>query len=143
MTARKMHFAVIGIAWTMGLLTTGCGGGNTAPVHGVIIFKDTKTPAKELSGYIITLESTEEPVSATGVVEEDGTFKVNTYRQGDGAIAGKHRVAITPRQASSDAPPPTSLLPARYGTLKDSGLQIEVKLKQTNPIELEVERLTP
>jgi hypothetical protein len=126
----------------LGLLATGCGG-KTASVEGTVVFKDSQAPAKELAGYVVTLELEGGNVSATGMVQPDGTFRVSTYREGDGAVPGKHRVALTPPLPQGDRPIPPPILPPRYGDLKTSGLEIEVKKGQANPARLEVERLSP
>jgi hypothetical protein len=107
------------------VLVAGCGKA-TYPIEGVIVFADTGQPATGLTGYVVTLEALEKPVSATGEVKADGRFLVSTYNPDDGAIPGKHRVAITPPMGDSDRPRPKSILLPRYQDLKESGLEIDV-----------------
>lgn len=121
------------------LALTGCGGSSTLPVEGTIVFADTQQPARELAGYTVTFEQTEQKVSATGVVRPDGTFRLTTYKEEDGAVPGKHKVAITPPIPEVDTPAPPPLIPPRYSGL-DSGLEVEVKAGQPE-VTLTVERI--
>lgn len=120
------------------LTLIGCGGNPTYPVRGQLVYPDG-TPAKELQGYVITMESTEQPTGANGVVGPDGSFEVGTFKDYDGAVLGKHRVAITPPRPQSDTPPPPSLIHARYKSLEKSGIEIIVK-PEKNAVQIEVEK---
>ena len=53
----------------------------------------------------IVFESIDHNVTATGVIEVDGTFRLGTYEPGDGAVAGAHRVSITPPTPAGDSMP--------------------------------------
>src|SRR5687767_1464167 len=116
---------------------TGCGSGSaTYPVNGKVVWKGGGE-AKELAGYGIVLESEDRKTSASGEIKPDGTFTVSTGME-NGALTGKHRVAISPPQHTDDTPAPPSLIPARYGSLDTSNLTIDVKPGPNNPV-LEVE----
>jgi hypothetical protein len=118
----------------------GCGTPRTVAVEGKIVWSDGQA-AGELAGYTVTFESMEANVGATGVVREDGTFTVDTDRPGDGAILGKHRVALTPPDPLHDVdrPRPKAILPARYGDLAKSGLEATIERKR-NEVVLTVDR---
>jgi hypothetical protein len=109
----------------------------TYPVQGKVVWKGGGE-AKELAGYGILLESEDGKTSASGEIQSDGTFTIGTFGQDDGALEGKHRVAISPPQHTDDTPAPRSLIAARYGNLAGSNLTIEVKPGPNNPV-LEVE----
>src|SRR5262245_36565945 len=93
------------------LVTAGCSGdpNKPYPVRGVIVFENGQ-PAKELVGGSVTfVPLPEEPGSgiASGTIAEDGTFVLSSKKEGDGAVAGKHRVVIEPPGLESqgdDAP---------------------------------------
>jgi hypothetical protein len=104
------------------------------------MFKDG-TPARELAGYTVDfeLESAEKKISATGEVREDGTFTVGTFKGADGAVVGKHRVALSPPLATDDRPMPRAAIADRYRDFKKSGLIVEIK-PERNQVVLEVER---
>jgi hypothetical protein len=73
------------------------------PVKGVIVFENEQ-PAKELAGYSVSFL----PVSGQGLpssfgnVEEDGTFVLSCKKKGDGAVAGKHHVVISPPEPEDE-----------------------------------------
>jgi hypothetical protein len=121
------------------LALAGCGS-PTAPVEGVVEFADAPgVPAAELAGYVITFESEgERPESGTGAVGPDGTFAVSTYKDGDGALRGRQKVAIGPPISLDGSRPPSKILD-RYDSLQKSGLTIEVG-PGVNKVTLTVER---
>jgi hypothetical protein len=72
---------------------------------------------------------------ARGKIESDGTFRLTTYRDDDGAVLGKHHVQIacyeTQRPDAKPAKPVERglgrpLIPRKYLRLDTSGLQVEV-----------------
>lgn len=119
--------------------SSGCSEQKTFPVEGKLTFKGG-ADAKDLAGYGITFESQEQKVSASGEVQADGTFKLSTFTEGDGAVPGKHKVAVTPKQPELDKPSPKPLIDLRYADPAQSGIEVEVKKEKTNPITIEVER---
>ena len=123
---------------TMPLLI-GCGS-RMNQVEGKVVFKGSTTPARELAGYQVMFESTEQKVSANGVVQSDGTFRVGTEKDNDGAILGKHRVALSPPSEEEGKPRPKKLIPDRYGSFDTSQLEVVIK-PGTNQVTLEVEGL--
>jgi hypothetical protein len=130
-------FAVLGVA--------GCGGGESVyPVHGQIVYSDG-SPATDLEGFTVSFESVEHAptaeqagIGAWGLVQSDGTFTVGTYKPADGAVPGKHRVAISPEPHLADEPVAKSPIPVKYATPRNSGLEVEVT-QGTNNIVLTVE----
>jgi hypothetical protein len=79
---------------------------------------------------------------ATGSIESDGSFVVNTSRE-PGLAAGKYKVAVSIREMPknvkrSDQPPPGRLLiPERYEQADASGLQFEIRPGK-NSIDIEL-----
>src|SRR5262245_8182002 len=115
---------------TLGL---GCSGGPAIyPVEGTVVFADG-SPARELKGYTVEFERAERGagklVSAVGTVGPDGTFRLTTLKDGDGAYVGRHRVVVSPPATSGDGPAPSRIIPDRYGTFDASGLAAEVEPK--------------
>jgi hypothetical protein len=125
------------------IMTAGCGHG-TAPVQGKVVFADNQAAATELDGYVITMESAERKISATGIIESDGTFLVSTFEQGDGAMPGAYRVAITPPLGTltSEGPAAKPIIDPRYGQLKTSNLDVTIE-PGNNEYLVEVERARP
>jgi hypothetical protein len=120
------------------VLICGCGSSSpeTAEVEGIV-----KLDGQPLTLGIITF-TPEGGRSATGFIQSDGTFHLTTYRDGDGALPGKHTVTITPGGTGpqarpdfdSDRPAMTSNspIPVKYGIPGSSGLEFDVKPGEVN-----------
>lgn len=81
--------------------------------------------------------------SAFGYTNSSGAFTLQTFREGDGAVAGEHLVTVekityldppAPRNEADAVLPPkeASHLPERYRSPKTSGLSAEVESGQRN-----------
>jgi hypothetical protein len=88
--------------------------------------------------YTVTFEAQDQRVSATGVVQPGGTFQVGTFREGDGAVLGKHRVAITPPVPDGDVVRPKSRVHPKYERFASSELEVTVT-RGPNKVTLELE----
>ena len=124
------------------MVLAGCGGSKTCSIRGKVVYEDDQSVAEELAGYTVTLESVEQDVSAAGIIRADGTFGVSTYEEGDGAVPGRHRVAITPPIQEVDGPPPEPLIDPRYAKFDTSGLEVTVEKRKTEVV-LAVQRAQP
>jgi hypothetical protein len=83
-----------------------------------------------------------ESVRPLAHVEADGSFKLTTFANGDGAPAGEYVVTVDWREKTAPvegAPPGRSLLPQRYSNPESSQLRVQVK---EGPNELEPLKLT-
>ena len=137
---RLTRFLLIGTL----TLVASCGSDRlpTYEVTGKVIFSDG-TP---LPGGWIVCESVEHGLAARGIIETDGSCRLGTYGATDGAVAGRHLLAITPAPPpgydpdSGDAAP---LIDSRFTHMDTSGLEIEVRPDGTNYFELIVERSAP
>jgi hypothetical protein len=77
--------------------------------------------------------------AARGSIQPDGTFQLTTFRQGDGAVAGRHRVRVTcytlqnPKAALPSAESEEigglgeALIPEKYANYATSGLVVDVQ----------------
>jgi hypothetical protein len=85
---------------------------------------------------------------AAGVSDEQGRSVLGTNGEGDGAIAGKHRVSIVyigPPSASRDGmidfsppPPPKLKIAAKYNQPDTSGITMEVSASASNELKIEL-----
>lgn len=99
-------------------------------------------PTAKVSGKV-TLDGKPVPVglviftpesgrSASGKIQPDGTYVLETYDENDGAVLGRHRLGVMaretiPGQGPMGSPKPgPSLIPERYGSAETSGLSFEV-----------------
>jgi hypothetical protein len=114
----------------------GCGGGSasatlgtTVPVKGQVTYK-----GKPLAGGNLTFEPEDGGREASGGIEADGSYTLSTFRQGDGAVLGVHRVAIQ----NAVLPGSRRGIPVKYRSLGSSGIEVEVtREKSSYPIELD------
>lgn len=124
------------LALGLALAVAGCGGSDhlkVAPAEGKVLYRGE--PLK--FGAVLFQPSAGPP--ATGQIQPDGTFRLSTYGQNDGAVIGKHQVAITCMDNQApDAPPPDPnkepglgkpLIPQKYLSPQSSGLTAEVKAR--------------
>ena len=118
----------------------GCGGSKTAQVNGTIVYSDAPNePAKDLEGYTVTFEAVEGNTSSVGVVGADGKFTMSTFKEGDGALRGKMKVAVTPPVRLSDSSLGPSKIDPRHNAFETSGLDLEIG-PGVNQFTLKVDR---
>ena len=121
------NLAVLAIA----VLAVGCRDSDqlaTAPVHGTVTLDGD--PLK--MGVVIFAPTNGRPAKAK--IQADGTYKLGTYDDEDGAILGEHRVAIQARpvvQNESKGAPLVpkfgpSFIPEHYADQETSGLRFTV-----------------
>src|SRR5262249_48822705 len=121
------------------LLAGGCGGAKLYQVHGKVIFPDG-TPLNGGAGVFCPPDK-KAPLGPRGGVREDGTFRVSTFREGDGAPEGAYRVLITPLELGNPAPP--APFAKRYRSFETSGLEYTVKPGENEFFKITVEKRQP
>ena len=114
-------------------------------VHGMVVYPDGQ-PLTEGTVEFETQHG-KKPITATGEINEDGTFQIGTFEANDGAIAGTHRVAViadfqigTGIERPGLLPPP--MLDPRFSDFTTSTLQFEIKPSPNN-ILVEVDYAPP
>jgi len=124
-------------------LFIGCSDDGRIPTYevvGKVQFADgTPLPG----GSVICISDSEEALSARGNIAEDGTFTLGTYASDDGAIAGRHLVAIDPplpMNFNPDSGPSPRLIHPRFQAHDSSGLEFTVAEDAQNEISLEVSK---
>ena len=105
----------------------GCGGDATAPnlsatlpVRGTVAYK-----GKPMTGGTIKFEPEDTGREAHSAIGPDGTFVLSTFKEGDGAIAGLHRVAVTGASAAG-------AVPLKYKSPSSSKVEVEVVAGKTD-----------
>lgn len=128
----KHHWRVCRFALVFGscilVLATGCSssGEPTYPVKGKVTYKGKPLT----SGSVMFAPLTGPP--AMGIIDAEGNYTLGTYSDGDGAVAGPHKVAIVCLDDTGDALPeqasgtPEPKIPAKYISAETSGLKAEV-----------------
>ncbi|MCH2182563.1 MAG: hypothetical protein MK108_11210 [Mariniblastus sp.] len=144
-------------------MAVGCGSDHlpTHPIQGQLRFPDGTAPKMGT----IELFNAEHKLNARGKIQSDGSFTVGTYEQGDGAVAGKHSVAIIQLMAHSlrakrevvievdesegdaghdhdhdqdEEPSDMEMVHPRYADYRTSDLSVEIK-PGNNEITLELD----
>src|SRR5262249_6263104 len=129
-----------------GLATAACSSdpNKLYPVRGVIVFDDGQ-PAQELAGGSVTFA----PIPAdgrmisSGTIAADATFVLSCKKEGDGAVAGKHRMVIEPPEREGEAGDAPRRRPLKaIIDLKTAVQEVTVEPK-SNQITLTVQRAAP
>lgn len=137
---------MIRIFWSLLLVcVVGCQAPpDLAPVSGKI------TIAGQPPQYLgqITFYPTDGRRAAIGIVQPDGTFKLTTFKDGDGAFVGEHRVAIAISRQETPTPKGKGLtgegavpsgvvwiVPEQYADETKSGLTATVERVERNEID--------
>jgi hypothetical protein len=134
---QRFAFVVLA-ASVLPLASCGGGGKKTAVVRGTLTYNGKPVP----NGTISFIP--ESGPTATGEIQSDGTYALTTYRKGDGAVLGKHKVIIVAMEdmsgklpeARNPLPPP--IVPVKYTSLATTDLRAEVK-DQDNKIDFNLE----
>jgi hypothetical protein len=117
---------------------TGCpdkgGGVKTYPAGGVVKLKD----GQPLAGATVSFLSPQNDV-ARAVTDAEGKFQLGTFEETDGAVAGKHRVAVLPQIVRGSTSGGVEVH-SRFTTAETSGIEVEVTPDGENQFQIEVER---
>jgi len=134
---------------------SGCSGGatdkwtegrpKTYNVNGTVTFQGSP-----LAGATVVFRSAEHQVSASGVTNADGKFRLTTYEDNDGAVAGEHDVIVQkydeaslPANVDLDetsiSVEPKLVTPAKYADFEKSGLRQSVATSGANEFRLELQ----
>jgi hypothetical protein len=130
MTIRVRRWAVVLVL----VAAAGCGGQGqhkTAVVRGTVKYKGKPVP----NGTVNFIPEGNGP-SATGELGPDGTYTLTTYKSGDGAVLGRHKVVIVAMQDQAGklpeerSPTPPPIVPTAYTSPATTPLTAEVGDKE-------------
>jgi hypothetical protein len=115
------------------LLLSGCGDDRpkTALVRGTVTYRNKPVP----NGTIIFIPA--DGTAATGTIGRDGSYTLTTFRQGDGAILGTHKVVVMALKETDNTPAPP-IVPLKYMSQTASDLRAEVQ-EGENTINFDLE----
>ena len=100
-------------------------GPRTFPVKGTVMYNGKPVPKGTVLFTPMNGGST-----ATGEINEDGTYRLTTYKSGDGACAGEYRVVIMAMEGPMQGDPPKApppIIPDKYSSLALSDLKATVQ----------------
>ncbi|SIO14988.1 hypothetical protein SAMN05444166_2712 [Singulisphaera sp. GP187] len=127
---------VLAGAW---VAVSGCGGRDKNELPAVAAAGKVTYKGNPVSqGTMYFLPDTGRP--ATGIIK-DGSFTLTTYNDGDGAVAGKHRVGVI---STEDVPTkggdsvPKYLIPEKYSQPENSGLEVVIPPTGNTSIQIDI-----
>ena len=102
----------------------GCGGKYTTyPVTGVVQLDDG-TP---VTNAVVTFEAADGSLSAHGVTNAEGRFRLSTVGREDGAVAGRYRASVRPLDpVDAESQPVAVRIDPKYFRFETSELEYEV-----------------
>jgi hypothetical protein len=134
-----MRFALLGSFFFVAILTTvGCGKGSVTKVEGVVTLD-----GKPLPGATVSFVPVGEGKPAFGRTDNDGSFRLTTFRTDDGALPGEYQVTVVVEEANEKMvgkDPQTftdeEKREMRMGTMTPAGKKkvAENKKKQVSPV---------
>ena len=96
--------------------------GPTVPIKGKVTYM-----GQPLSGGTIVFEPEDSGREANGNIQPDGTFTLSTFKEGDGAIPGIHRIAVTSATDGGKV-----LVPNQFRNASSSKVEVEVSAEKTD-----------
>ena len=118
----------------------GCGGPKLYSVKGTITCPDG-TPMSYEGQVIFNAVEPKGQGNPRGMIKPDGTFRMGTLAEADGAPEGDYRVAIVPMPPENPKKPPPGYPPfdAKYMSYSTSGLEFTVT-RGKNELNIVVEK---
>jgi hypothetical protein len=123
------------------ILLAGCSSSpeQTWPVEGLVTVDD-----KPLGGGTVLFEpidpgrSLQQRYTARGTIDAEGRYRLSTFGEYDGAVAGRHRVVVFPDQRLPDnfTGPVPEIVPRKNTLPETTDLEVEVEPGKTNQIEI-------
>lgn len=128
--AARLALACVFATLTSSILV-GCGASGPAKgsVSGKVTYKGQPVPKGTVTFVAVDAKGR----NATGAINPDGSFTLQTENPGDGAILGDYKVTISARDdvvldyTPTKPVPPKMLAPAKYESPESSGLTATVK----------------
>jgi hypothetical protein len=133
MSANQLLTRRTGLLLLATLLVTTCGCNSdqkkTYPTKGKLVWEDG-APVKELSGGMVVFQCDAEEISAKAPIHEDGSFVVGTHTLDDGAVAGKHQVAIMqPADQNASEYRALQVVDRKYESMDTTDLAVTIEPK--------------
>jgi hypothetical protein len=114
---KKIYLPLIYLCLNLWLLCGGCG---NPSVIGIVTFDDG-TPVT--MGYIKFVKS---PFQATGMIQPDGSYKMNELQEGSGVSKGTYKVTVSSQNQDASGRL-VYLVDPKFESVDTSGLVCEVK----------------
>jgi hypothetical protein len=137
MKSSAVHSLRVATLFCLAVLV-GCSGNGIATyaVEGIVTLEDG-TP---LQTGTVEFNSLEHDLTASGSIQSDGTFRLTTYKAGDGAVSGDHDAVVVQLISTEDLPlhdhdhGPT--IDPKYSHYDSAGLRFTVHDDRTNAVKI-------
>jgi hypothetical protein len=107
-----------------------------------LVYEDNGQPVAELAGFTVTFSSQALGKSASGTIQEDGTFRLTSVRPDDGAFPGTYKVIISqPHPRPERGERRTPVIDTAYESPTQTPLERTVEAKSDNEFTFELKRL--
>ena len=124
------------VATLTAIAVCGCGSQGLYSAGGKVVYKD----GKPVTGGRVIFEPITNKVSALGYIQEDGSFRLSTNRENDGAPEGDYKVLVLPPPTPEEGKKTRLLIAAKYQSLDMTPFKFTVtKDSAKNKFTLEVE----
>jgi hypothetical protein len=111
----------------------------TYPVLGRVVFPD----GSPVHTGTIELKSREHPIQARGDIAHDGSFRLTTYVENDGAVEGKHDCVVVQfvvvEEIPNFQPSYEGVVHPKFASYSTSRLECEVLPSGKNQLTIQVE----
>jgi hypothetical protein len=144
MKSAKAPSLSVNILFAIVVMTTGCSGNGIAtyPVEGIVVLEDG-TPVQTGT---VEFNSLQQDLTARGKIQPDGTFRLTTFKDGDGAVPGIHDAVVVQLISTEDLPlhehdhGPT--IAPKYSHYDSAGLRFTVHDDRTNSLKVVLRKVT-
>lgn len=126
MTASVLRLLLLATAFAT---APGCGTGRpkTYPVSGRVVFPNGRPFT---GGVVEFVPADASGAGARGAIQPDGTFRLTTFRENDGAVEGRHRAVVVwsppPASVDNEKAPARCPLHPKFQDPGRSGLAFDV-----------------
>lgn len=134
----RMPGVSVSILLSLVVIATGCSSNDipTYPVEGIVTLDDG-TPVQTGT---VEFNSLDQNLTARGSIQSDGTFRLTTFKDGDGAVAGAHDAVVVQLISTEDLSlhehdhGPT--IDPKFAHYDSAGLRFTVHTDRTNSIRV-------
>jgi len=115
---------------------SGCGSQTLFPVSSKVTYKYGKPV---VAGFVI-FEPVNQKIGARGEIQADGSFRLGTHRENDGAMEGEYKVLVAPPPLPEEGKRRRSPIHPKYQDLQSTPLKFTVTRDRVkNKFNIEVE----
>ncbi len=131
-----------GLVWVACVAAVGCSNQpQVAPVRGFVKMDGKPLPGGRIMfAPIASGEDKNVGQSAFGQIQQDGSFVLMTYEEGDGALVGSHHPTVMENRQEDDPNSPHPTLPGpKIGVVSMTHLTLEVVAGEDNVFTIEMD----